>query len=165
MLQAMPADGVLLTVDTFGGTLGTETQAVPGNIVLEYAVSRLGQYKDRSVVIVGDSRVVSGFIGNETADLIFIDAAHDYANVKADIEAWLPKLKADGVFAGHDMGKWFRILTGEQIIEKSGGEIDRETQLHCGVIRAVIESFEKVKLLGDYGSTIWSVEKGWLRHE
>jgi len=33
-------------------------------------------------------------------DFVFIDAAHDYQNVLADIEAWFPKVK--GIIAGHD---------------------------------------------------------------
>lgn len=37
-------------------------------------------------------------------DLVFIDAAHDRASVAADIGAWLPKLKASGLMAGHDYG-------------------------------------------------------------
>ena len=39
---------------------------------------------------------------NRMFDYVYIDAAHDYESVAKDIEAWWPKVKPEGVFAGHD---------------------------------------------------------------
>lgn len=41
---------------------------------------------------------------DKSLDFVLIDAAHDYDNVKADILAWLPKVKEGGVLAGDDWG-------------------------------------------------------------
>ena len=68
---------------------------------------------------------------NNSLDFVFIDAAHDYESVKADILAWLPKLKKSGILAGHDYYP--------------------EHPEYCGVYQAVHEIFDKntIKQLGD----------------
>jgi MMP 1-O-methyltransferase len=38
--------------------------------------------------------------------LVFIDGAHDYASVKADFEAWFPKVIDGGMVAFHDTTGW-----------------------------------------------------------
>jgi len=40
-----------------------------------------------------------------SVDLVFLDASHDYAAVAADIAAWRPTLRPQGVLAGHDFGE------------------------------------------------------------
>lgn len=39
---------------------------------------------------------------DNSLDFVLIDGAHDYENVKADITAWLPKVKVGGILAGDD---------------------------------------------------------------
>lgn len=62
-------------------------------------------------------------------DLVFIDGDHSYEGVKADIEAWLPKVRRGGILAGHDYyTRW------------------------PGVVRAVDEAFEDLEFMPD---TVW----------
>lgn len=42
---------------------------------------------------------------DQSCDLIFIDADHSYEAVKRDVLAWYPKLKPEGILAGHDSNR------------------------------------------------------------
>ena len=48
----------------------------------------------------------AGIFKDNSVDVIFIDAGHSYEAVKKDIEAWLPKMKPNGIIAGHDYNSW-----------------------------------------------------------
>lgn len=39
---------------------------------------------------------------DNSLDFVFIDAGHDYESVTKDLKAWYPKIKNDGIIAGHD---------------------------------------------------------------
>ena len=41
---------------------------------------------------------------NESLDFVFIDASHEYEDVKDDVTNWISKVKKGGIFAGHDYG-------------------------------------------------------------
>jgi predicted O-methyltransferase YrrM len=43
-------------------------------------------------------------VPDESLDFVYIDALHDWENVKADLNAWTPKVRHGGVVAGHDWG-------------------------------------------------------------
>ena len=64
-----------------------------------------------------------------SCDLVFIDAAHDYANVKADLAAWWPKVKKGGVFAGHDYAE----IHGHPGVRQAADEFAAENGLALGV--------------------------------
>jgi len=55
-----------------------------------------------ATILKGDSTNVAKLITDDTLDFVYIDADHSYEAVKADINAWVPKVKNGGIIAGHD---------------------------------------------------------------
>ena len=53
-------------------------------------------------IIKADSLEVINNFEDNSFDFIYIDASHDYKEVKKDIACWYPKVKSGGVLAGHD---------------------------------------------------------------
>jgi hypothetical protein len=39
---------------------------------------------------------------DKSLDFVFLDASHEYEDIKSDIQNWLPKVKPGGIIAGHD---------------------------------------------------------------
>jgi ubiquinone/menaquinone biosynthesis C-methylase UbiE len=71
---------------------------------------------------------------DESLDFVFIDASHEYEDVKNDILAWLPKVKEGGFIGGHDYSSSWD-----------------------GVVRAVDEIFNNSELVID--EYCWLYEK------
>ena len=65
-------------------------------------------YADRSLLIIADSLAASQLFSDASIDWVHLDARHDYCSVKADIRAWLPKVKPGGWLSGDDYDeiKW-----------------------------------------------------------
>lgn len=65
-------------------------------------------YNDMISLIVSDSETAAAFFADGSLDWVHLDARHDYESVKADIIAWLPKVKKGGWLSGddYDDSKW-----------------------------------------------------------
>lgn len=67
---------------------------------------------DVIALIVADSVAASTFLADRSIDWVHLDARHDHEHVKADITAWLPKVKAGGWLSGDDYDeiKWPEVV-------------------------------------------------------
>jgi predicted O-methyltransferase YrrM len=101
-LDAVP-EATLIAVDTFAGdpawsdrTAPAEARAIFDRNTAEVCCLR---------VIQSESVAAAEQIADASVDWVFIDALHDYRSVIADIRAWAPKVKPNGLFSGHDWGR------------------------------------------------------------
>jgi predicted O-methyltransferase YrrM len=71
---------------------------------------------------------------DQSLDFVFIDASHEYEDVKNDIIAWFPKVKVGGVLAGHDYYENNDYAPG---VKMAVNEIfrDFETSENCFIVR------------------------------
>ncbi|HKG61482.1 MAG TPA: class I SAM-dependent methyltransferase [Pyrinomonadaceae bacterium] len=69
-------------------------------------------FGEKITLIISDSVSAARLFSDSSLDWVHLDARHDYASVKADIEAWLPKVKAGGWLSGddYDEQKWPEVV-------------------------------------------------------
>lgn len=107
-------------------------------------LQNVGEHKDRCLMVRDTSEGASccfmehslPHFEDPSADIVFIDAAHDEQSVRDDIKRWWPFVRQGGMLCGHDFNhKW------------------------PGVERAVAECFDLMKV-GVGPDSVWFVIKG-----
>lgn len=111
----------LVCVDTWKGSPEMPAECFkmgePAEILFQRNLLKLAGFVPR--MIISDSTENAGQFEDETIDFWFLDANHDYDHVKADILAWLPKMKKGGIMAGHD---WFHEPIKRALFEIFGSQ-------------------------------------------
>ncbi len=153
-----PFNGVVFAIDHWQGSIGVpehkqaETRDMLSNF--RHNMKALGLL-DIVHPMIMDSKTAAGMFKDNYLDMVFIDADHSYSHIKEDIEMWLPKLKPNGIIAGHDCEEKYTKF-GEYI--KTINEHLEEDAIigacHPGVVKALYDV-----LRDDYNivpdSTIW----------
>lgn len=99
---AMRRDGTLYLVDPYKNAVRLET--LLGFSFAEYVARRTLRACDGEVKFIKEysAAVADRLFGKLEADLVFIDAAHDYESVTEDFLKWSRLLKRNGIMAFHD---------------------------------------------------------------
>ena len=69
---------------------------------LYLCATNLSEYQSRYTIVRKKSLFAASDFENESLDFVYIDANLKYSSVKADIEAWFPKVRTGGIISGHD---------------------------------------------------------------
>lgn len=109
-LDQLPHKGRIRCVDTWEGSRGEPNGEMVdelisrGEDIYQIFQKNTGIYHDLITPHRGSSLEVGkkALLSWPKADLILIDAAHDYDSVCADIDLWIKLLASDGVMVGHD---------------------------------------------------------------
>jgi len=69
---------------------------------MQRALETLENFKDKIEICRNYTTSCATQYPDDFFDFIYVDARHDFKGVAEDLSAWWPKLKAGGVFGGHD---------------------------------------------------------------
>ena len=69
-------------------------------------------YGDAVTLVIADSVAASRIFADRSIDWVHLDGRHDYAGVRADIDAWLPRVRTGGWLSGDDYDevKWPEVV-------------------------------------------------------
>lgn len=183
--------GNYIAIDWFQGSPGTEgvhyNSTLDNKPVFDIFMDNIKEVGVDDIVKVYNttSLEAANLIPDKSLDICFIDADHKYNAIKADINAYLPKIKPGGIICGHDFEPPAinfidhiteteldydytsrQIFSQNYIVQTYNGYIINSQIIrtnpelyyyHPGVVKAVSECFDKNDIKF-YSDTVWAVK-------
>lgn len=91
--------GIVYAIDDFYGPRELEERLKNRETIFDRFTANMAGLEGRLAVIRADHRQLPPL--DFAPDFVFLDGAHEYEAVRADIEFWLPRIRR-GTIAGHD---------------------------------------------------------------
>lgn len=98
----------IVGIDAFDGRGGTPvmraTAAALGGDIHDQVLYYLRECGVADMIELrrGDTAQAAADFADNSVAVVLVDAGHEYEDVRADIEAWAPKVRPGGLLAGHD---------------------------------------------------------------
>lgn len=89
-----------------GNAEHNQIQEVKDRTLYDTFLKNIDPVKNIINVISLDSMEAVKLYADESLDFVFVDASHEYEDVKNDISHWIKKVKKGGVLAGHDFNSY-----------------------------------------------------------
>lgn len=108
MGSMLPVGGVIYAVDHWLGSIEHQPNQPFWSPILPKLYDQFlsniihAELTDKIIPVRMSSLEASIYLSGLKADLIYIDASHDYESVYADLYAWYPLIKDGGTFCGDD---------------------------------------------------------------
>lgn len=97
--------GSYYAVDTWAGGKNLPKDLSPEDRLARFKANVARNVPDPFVEAIWmPSLEAAATFGDDSVDLVYLDADHRYEAVRADIAAWWPKVKPGGLLMGHDYG-------------------------------------------------------------
>lgn len=103
-----------------------------GRTTLDHFLHHMAPLNGHYRHIKSGSSEAAALFADKSVDFVFIDANHTYEFVKADVLAWLPKVKPGGIIAGHDYNAPHEVeravneIFGERVVTVPSDDFDAE---------------------------------------
>ena len=108
---------VMICVDTWAPSRNHRNPIRLDN-ALQEARMRLRDYQ--AIFMKLPSVEAAEKVPDGSLDFVYVDALHDYKNVRDDLNAWDSTLRVGGIFAGHDWGHAGVTKAVEEFAQKKG---------------------------------------------
>jgi predicted O-methyltransferase YrrM len=124
-----------MCVDTWEGSVEHQGYEDLKNLY-DIFKSNMKPVEDYYTAIRAKSLDAVNLFADNSLDFVFIDASHEYEDVKNDILAWYPKVRNGGILAGHDYFDNGCVFPG---VYKAVNEVftDFEVSEQCFIVRKV----------------------------
>jgi predicted O-methyltransferase YrrM len=153
--QIKKSGGHLWCIDHFRDDIeGQRNYTIEPAEVIAHFINRTDEFNKNLTLIVGRTTEALNF-PQGIADLVFVDASHNYTDVKRDIELAQHLCQPGGIISGHDYVQHFEDCDLDLLEQYANTESGYYDGVTYGVIKAVHEIFGKPNKHG----SIWWLER------